>query len=408
MPASVTARGGDLLPAAILGLLGSRGPSSRADIARLLGVSPAAVTQATKNLIGRGLVAELEAEPSRGGRPARLLGLVREAAGAIGVKVTADHVATVRVSLDGLVESYSTRQFDPSAPDALDRLGRLLRDVVASHPGSLLGVGVGVPGSVDAQASGIVSAPTLGWSELPVGAHLRDVLGVPVLLDNDVNTLAAAERLYGVGQDAASYLVVTIGRGVGCGVVIDGAIYRGSAGGAGEIGHVPMVDDGPDCACGGQGCLEALIGEAALVARAREAEVIPAIGGMAELAGAADSGDTRAVAILHDAGRLLGRALAGVVHTLNPGVIVIQGEGVTAWRHWEAGFEASFRRHLMPTRRSLRYQVHAWSEQQWTLGAASLVLAAPFDATDTAGEQGRLVRARLQQPDPEPTPGGTR
>jgi predicted NBD/HSP70 family sugar kinase len=401
MAAAPTTRGGDLLPAAILGLLG-RGPSSRADIARLLGVSPAAVTQATKGLIARGLIAELEAEPSRGGRPARLLGLVREAAGAIGVKVTADHVATVRVSLDGLVESYSTRQFDPSAPDALDRLGRLLRDVVVAHPGMLLGVGVGVPGSVDTQASGVVSAPTLGWSELPVGAHLRDTLGVPVLLDNDVNTLAAAERLYGVGQDAASYLVVTIGRGVGCGVVIDGAIYRGFAGGAGEIGHIPVVDDGPDCACGGRGCLEALIGEDALVRKAREAEVIPAIGGIADLAGAADGGDTRALAILEDAGRLLGRALAGVVHTLNPGVVVIQGEGVTAWRHWESGFETSFRRHLMPTRRSLRYQVHAWSEQQWTLGAASLVLAAPFDATDTTGEQGRLVRARLQEPDREP------
>jgi predicted NBD/HSP70 family sugar kinase len=399
MPASVTARGGDLLPAAILGLLGSRGPSSRADIARLLRVSPAAVTQATKSLIARGLVAELEVEPSRGGRPARLLGLVREAASAIGVKVTADHIATVRVTLDGMVESYSTRQFDPSAPDALDRLGRTLRDVVDAHPrGTLLGVGVGVPGSVDAQASGVVSAPTLGWSELPVGAHLRAALGVPVLLDNDVNTLAAAERLYGVGQEAPSYLVVTIGRGIGCGIVIDGAIYRGESGAAGEIGHIPVVDDGPECACGGQGCLEALIGEAALVAQARAAEVIPAIGGIADLAGAADSGDTRAVEILAGAGRLLGRALAGVVHTLDPGVVVIQGEGVTAWRHWESGFETSFRRHLMPTRRSLRYQVHAWSEQRWTLGAASLVLAAPFDAADTAGEQGRLVRVRLQEP----------
>jgi predicted NBD/HSP70 family sugar kinase len=399
MPVSASTRGGDLLPAAILGLLGSRGSSSRADISRLLGVSPAAVTQATKGLIARGLVAELDAEPSRGGRPARLLGLVREAAGAIGVKVTADHVATVRVSLDGLVESYSTRQFDSSAPDALDRLGRLLRDIVDSHPGTLLGVGVGVPGSVDTQASGIVSAPTLGWSELPVGAHLRDALGVPVLLDNDVNTLAAAERLYGVGRDAPSYLIVTIGRGIGCGVVIDGAIYRGFAGGAGEIGHIPMVDDGPQCACGGQGCLEALIGEAALVDRARAAEVIPAFGGIADLAGAADAGDVRAIDLLAGAGRLLGRALAGVVHTLNPGILVIQGEGVTAWRHWESGFETSFRRHLMPTRRSLRYQVHAWSEQQWTLGAASLVLAAPFDAADTTGEQGRLVRARLQEPD---------
>jgi predicted NBD/HSP70 family sugar kinase len=396
MPVQSTTRGSDLLPAAILGLLGSRGSSSRTDIARLLGVSPAAVTQATKGLIARGLVAELDAEPSRGGRPARLLGLVREAATAIGVKVTADHVATVRVALDGLVEAYSTRAFDPFAPDALDRLGRLLADVVAAHEGSLLGVGVGVPGSVDTQASGVVTAPTLGWSELPVGEHLRAVLGVPVLLENDVNTLAAAERLYGVGQDASSYLVVTIGRGIGCGVVVDGAIHRGQHGGAGEIGHVPVVDDGPDCACGGSGCLEALIGEEALVRRARDEAVVGPGDGIAALTAAADVGEAAALAIFATAGRLLGRALAGVVHTIDPGIVVIQGEGVTAWRHWQSPFEASFRRHLMPSRRSLRYQVHAWSEQQWTLGAASLVLAAPFDSTDTAGDQGRLVRARLQ------------
>lgn len=398
MPAPSITRGGDLLPAAILGLLGGRGSSSRADIARHLRVSPAAVTQATKGLIARGLVAELAAEPSRGGRPARLLGLVREAASAIGVKVTADHVATVRVTLDGLVENYATRPFDPWAPDALDRLGRLLADAVSAHEGALLGVGVGVPGSVDAQASGVVTAPTLGWAELPVGAHLRAELGVPVLLDNDVNTLAAAERLYGVGQDAASYLVVTIGRGIGCGIVVDGAIYRGAHGGAGEIGHIPVAD-GPDCACGGVGCLEALIGENALVQRGREEGLIGPAQGIAELAGAAGSGVAGALEVFEAAGWLLGRALAGVVHTIDPDVLVIQGEGVTAWRYWQAPFETSFRRHLMPSRRSLRYQVNAWSEQQWTLGAASLVLAAPFDSSDTAGEQGRLVRARLQDPE---------
>ena len=100
--------------------------------------------------------------------------------------------------------------------------------------------------------------------------------------------------------------------------------------------------------------------------------------------------------IFERAGRLLGRAMAGVVHTIDPNLMVIQGEGVTAWRYWQASFETSFRRHLMPARRALRYQVDEWSEERWTLGAASLVLAAPFDATDATGDQGRQVRARLQ------------
>ena len=393
---SSASRGGDLVPAAVLGLLGGRGPSSRAEIARVLGVSPATVTQVTKGLISRGLVTELEDQPSSGGRPAKLLGLVADAASAVGVKVTADHVATVRVGLDGSVADYRTWPFDPAAPDALDALAATLHTVIEEHPGKLLGIGIGVPGSVDSQDNGVVNAATLGWSDVGLGAYLRGVLGVPVLLDTDVNRLAAAERLYGIGQHTASYLTVTIGAGVGCGIVVDGAIYRGVGGGAGEIGHIPMLEDGPACDCGASGCLESLIGERALVAAARIGGLIAGDQGIDALIARADTDDAAAMAVFADAGRLLGRALAGVVHTLDPSLVVIQGEGVVAWRHWRAAFESSFRSHLMPSRRSIRYQVNEWSEERWTLGAASLVLAAPFDSNDATGDQGRLVRARLQ------------
>lgn len=386
---------GDVVPAAILGLLGTRGPSSRADIARTLNVSPATVTQITKELIARALVEELDSVPSQGGRPARLLGLGRSAVGAIGAKVTADHVALVDVQLDGTVRSSISEPFDPTAPDALDRLCRILGSAVATREGQLLGVGVGVPGSVDAQASGVVDAPTLGWSDAQVGPMLRAALGVPVLVDNDVNTLAAAERIYGVGRDHSSYLVLTVGRGIGCGIVIDGTIYRGANGGAGEIGHISVSDDGPDCACGARGCLEARIGDAALISQAIASGAIGEQGTSVDLLSAARANDGAALEIYQNAGVLLGRALAGVIHTLDPEVIVILGEGVDAWSFWEHGFEQSFRRHLMPSRRGIPFVVEPWTEDKWALGAASLVLGSPFDASGNTGEQGRLVRARL-------------
>ena len=386
---------GDLVPSAILGLLGTRGPSSRADIARTLNVSPATVTQTMKELISRNLVEELDSVPSQGGRPARLLGLVRSAGGAIGAKVTADHVAIVDVQLDGTVRTSTTQPFDPTSPDALDRLCRILGSAVEAHEGQLLGVGVGVPGSVDSQALGVVDAPTLGWSDAQVGPMLRAALGVPVLVDNDVNTLAAAERIYGVGQHHSSYLVLTVGRGVGLGIVIDGNIYRGANGGAGEIGHIPVSDDGPDCACGARGCLEAIIGDAALIREAIDRGIVGKRGTTAGLLKAARANNVAALEIYRNAGVLLGRALAGVIHTLDPEVVVILGEGVSAWSFWEQGFEQSFRRHLMPSRRGVPFVVEPWTEDQWALGAASLVLGTPFDATGNAGEQGRLVRARL-------------
>jgi len=386
---------GDLVPSGVVGLLGTRGPTSRVEIARALGVSQATVTQVTKELITRGVVEELDSVPSNVGRPARLLGLVGRGGVALGAKVTADHVAIVTVELDGTVRDAVSEPFDPDAPDAIRALGTLLQAQADDLDGQLFGVGVGVPGAVDTQASGMVDAPTLGWERAPVGRVLREILGAPVLVDNDVNTLAAAERLYGIGREHSSYLVVTIGRGIGCGIVVDGAIYRGASGGAGEIGHVPVTDGGPRCGCGARGCLEAHIGDAGLVRTARDHGVIGRRGTLAGLLRAARSGDEVARDVYREAGAMLGRALAGIVHTLDPEVVVLMGEGVDAWEYWEPGFEPALRRCLLPARRGLPVVVEPWSEDQWARGAASLVLAAPFDASGNGGEQARLVRARL-------------
>lgn len=386
---------GDLVPSAVLGLLGTRGPLSRAQIARELGISPATVTQITKALLARGLVEELDQVPSLGGRPARLLGLVATAAGAIGAKVTADHVAVVHVALSGEVTHSRVHPFDPDAPEALDDLAAVLRTAVDGFDGHLLGVGIGIPGATDSQASGNVEAPTLGWGDVRLGRIMRAALGVPVLVENDVNTLAVAERVYGIGREHGSYLVVTIGRGVGCGVVIDGALYRGAFGGAGEIGHIPMSDDGPVCGCGNRGCLEAYIGQAALERLAAERGLIDPGGSVEALQARADAGDPGARDLYAEAGALLGRALAGVVHTTDPEAVVLLGEGVAAWRHWEPGFSGAFRRHLMPSRRDTRFVVETWDEDKWALGAAALVLASPFDHTGATGDQGLLVRERL-------------
>ncbi|TDO52946.1 putative NBD/HSP70 family sugar kinase [Kribbella sp. VKM Ac-2571] len=388
----------DVVPSGIVTLLGTRGPTSRTAIARSLGLSPATVTQVTKDLIARGIVEELESVPSNGGRPARLLGLASRTGVALGAKVTADHVAVVTVELDGSVRSSGSHDFDPAAASALDRLGRILTEEVAGLDDLLLGVGVGVPGSVDSQASGIVDAPTLGWRAAQVGPILRQAVGTPVLVDNDVNTLAAAERLYGIGREHSSYLVVTIGRGIGCAIVVDGGIYRGGNGGAGEIGHIPVWCTGgeqPPCTCGSTGCLEAYIGAAGLVRTARGRGVLGPRGTLTGLLRAATNRDEGARAIYAEAGDLLGRALAGVIHTVDPEVVVLLGEGVDGWEFWQPGFEPSFRRSLLPARKGVPVMVEPWTEDQWARGAASLVLASPFDSAGNGGEQSRLVRARM-------------
>lgn len=386
----------DVNRSAILAHLGAHGPASRASLARVLAVSPALMTQLTRDLLAEGLVQELEHSPSQGGRPARMLGLVSSAGRAIGVKVVADHVAFVELGIDGTVLRSASEPFEASSPTFLGELTTLLRRFMAGGGSApLLGVGVGVPGSVDRQGNGVVDSTQLGWQQVPLGATLRRELSLPVLVENNVNALAVAERLYGVGRQHENFLVVTIGSGVGAGIVVDGVVLRGAAGGAGEIGHLPVLEGGPLCTCGNHGCLEALIGEGALVRTAKERGVIGPQSGITALRAAADAEDAGATLIFSEAGRMLGRALAGIVHTLDPEIVIVLGEGAAAWKHWSFGFEPAFRSSLIPSRNGVPVAVETWQDESWAQGAAAIVLATPFDLDGIAGDQGRLVRARL-------------
>lgn len=398
----------DLHRAAVLALLGAAGSLSRSDIAQRLALSPATVTQLTKDLIGQGLIEELAQAPSRGGRPAQLLGLVGAPRHALGVKVAPDHLATALVGLDGVLRELWTRDFDATAADAPDRLVAELTALVGEVDGgvdSLLGVGLGVPGGVADQAEGVVDAGLLGWHGVPIGARLHSALRLPVLVENDVNALAVAERLYGRGQVHRDFLVVTIGVGVGAALVLDGEVYRGAHGDAGEFGHTPVRPDGPACVCGNRGCLEAVIGDRALLAAARADNVVRADQGIGDLRAAADGGDDGACAVFREAGAVFGRAVAGLVNVIDPELVVVFGEGAAVWRHWLPGFEPALRGHLMAARREVPVDVDHWDDRRWAQGAAALVLATPFDTAGATGEQGRLVRARLVSA-PEPDNSG--
>lgn len=389
--------GRDLTRTAVLALLGRAGPASRADIARELGLSPATVTQVTRRLIEQGMLEVLDYAPSNGGRPGQLLGLVGNAARAVGVKVAADHLVIVDVRLDGEVLTGQTLPFDALAPDAISRLATALQPVTLRADDSpLLGVGIGVPGIVDRPDEGTVDAAVLGWSGSSLGRHLRGALGLPVLVENDVKALAVAEILYGPGRTLADFLVVTIGRGVGLAVVADRAVYRGARGGAGELGHIVADPDGPRCACGKRGCLEAFIGGEALVGRARSAGVLSETEGEQRLAMLADDGDAAARAIYADAGQRLASAAGTLITVLDPEMVIIAGEGTAAWSHWEPAFRAGLAAQLRSSQ-EIPIQVDPWDDTSWAQGAAALVLATPFDLEGFAGQQAGPVLARLTE-----------
>lgn len=371
----------DVNRAAIFRLIGSSGPIARRDIARELGLSPATVTAVTRELIDHGLVRVAERAPSNGGRPALLLELVGGAATAFGAKIAADHVVGVRIDLEADVLDRFETAFDSAAPDALDRLGQIIANWLAETTSGppLLGVGLGVPGVFDVR-TGTLDSPLLGWHDVELRRVLEERLGLPVVVDNDVNTLAVAERLYGRGLHVEHFVTVTIGLGVGLGIVAGGDIYRGYGGGAGEFGHTVAVDGGRLCTCGKRGCLETVVADPGLVTEARERGLIGPRQGTERLRTLAAAGDTRALAVYTDAGAVLGRAVANLVNVLGPQFVFVSGEGTEAWAYLESGFEQAFRANVFPPLGGVQVEVDPWDDAKWAIGAATLVLRATFSA----------------------------
>ena len=384
----------DLNRAAIFKLIGSSGPIARAQIARQLGLSPATVTAVTRELLDQGLVRVVDRSQARRGRPALLLEVVGGAAAAFGAKVAPDHAVGVRVDLEGEVLERFEASFDASAPDAVEQLGDLLSGWLdeASSAVPLLGVGLGVSGVVDG-AHGTLDSPLLGWRDVPLAGLLAERLGLPVYVDNDVNTLAVAERLHGRGREVEHFVTVTIGRGVGLGIVAGGDIYRGHGGGAGEFGHTTAVANGPHCSCGKRGCLESVVADPALVASARRARLLKRDEGIERLTALADAGNARACQIFATAGETLGRAVGDLANVLSPELVLVSGEGTRAWPHMLASFDGAFRAALFGPLRGVRVEVDPWDDARWAVGAATLVLrasfAAPLDSETRPGD-GRM------------------
>jgi len=392
----------DLNRAAILRLIGSAGPIARTSIAKQLSLSPATVTSITRELIESGIVRTADRAPSRGGRPALLLEIVGRAAHAFGVKIAPDHVVGVVVDLDGVVITQFEQRLDLAKRDGFDTAVGVLRGWLehAQATAPLLGVGLGVPGVVDS-SRGAVTSPMIGWRDFPLRDTLQSALGVPVLVDNDVNTLAVFERLYGRGREVEHFVALTLGRGVGLGIVANGDIYRGAGGGAGEFGHVTVVPGGPVCSCGKRGCLEAVVGDPALAATARERGIIGKRQGPRALLRKADAGDPAARAVYAEAADVLGQAVAGLVNVLSPESILVSGEGTQAWAHFEEAFERSLRAHLFPPLRAVAVEVDPWDDATWAVGAASLVLRATFTPL-VNGSQDELATRAWVRADSQP------
>ena len=335
------------MQARMLARLRDEGPLSKAQLVDRLGVSRTTIAAEAGRLAELGLAQEVGPAASRGGRRSTLIDL-DPAIRFVGISIGATGMSVGVTDGRLAVLAMHTRPCDiREGPEAvlavaLDVVHKVLDEAGVDQP---MGAGVGVPGPVDFHRGVSVSPPIMpGWDGYPVRDALSLELGCPVVLDNDVNVLAVGEQHAGVARNARDFLYVKIGTGIGCGIVIDGELYRGVDGCAGDIGHIRVEDFGPTCACGNTGCLEAFSGGAALARDATAAARTgryPVLAAMLEDRGelsaadvgrAVEQGDPQAVQLIRDSGRRVGQVLAGLVSFFNPDLIVIGG-GVTGLGH---------------------------------------------------------------------------
>jgi predicted NBD/HSP70 family sugar kinase len=302
------------------------GPASQTELVRTTGLDAATVSAVARHLRDEGLVT-MARQPSRGraGRPPTKLAIDASVGVLVGARL---EPGTVRVLVTTLLgESRATWQgtAGPAVDDALETLAGGVEAALAEADvtwDQVRAVGVGVPALMSLSGR-VAYGPNLGWRDVPLQARLQERWSVPVAVDNDTSAAALAETLFGAARDARDFVVIAGHSGIGGALYLGGRLYRGSGGFAGEIGHVRVVDGGRRCGCGGHGCLEAYLAEAALAGQlAERGRVLPTY---AAIGAAAAGGDTVVLEVLDEVGALLGRAIADLVDVLDPEMVVLAG-----------------------------------------------------------------------------------
>ena len=236
---------------------------SRADLARDTGLSRSTVSAIVGELMELGVVEESHVEQSRGGRPPIALSIVEDHHHIFGVELGSSHITVVRMDLRGTVVD-TRRQAFPVAEQpgpSLDRLCALMDELTAAHPSPVLAIGLAVASPLDPARPGLLSERILpAWKGVQPAQVVEEHTGLPVFMDNDANMGALAESWWGAGQGVGDFAFIKVATGVGAGLIIDGRIYQGASGIAGEIGHTAIDPKGPRCRCGLYGCLEAMVG----------------------------------------------------------------------------------------------------------------------------------------------------
>lgn len=314
---------------------------SRHSLATTLGFSRSKANGLVSELVEQGLIEEVGQRPSTGGRRPEALRLHSELGHVAAIDIGATSMDVALMKPDMSIEARHSEPADvrQGPGPVLSRVRSCLKDLIrkTGTNASLLSIGMGVPGPVNFRIGQLVNPPLMaGWDSFSIRDYMREVSTAPCYVDNDVNLMALGV-LWRLRRQHRNFLVVKVGTGIGCGVICNGELYRGQTGSAGDIGHICVDENGPQCSCGNRGCVEAMAAGPAILAMGREAALSgesPFLADWLERHGdltteaigeASRAGDAAADRIITRAGGLIGQMLASVVNFFNPSHVFIGG-----------------------------------------------------------------------------------
>jgi len=380
----------ELNRAIVINTILNYGPVSRTRISEITDLGLSTVSNIVADLIKRELIYETGEEESSGGRRAILLEFNCSDRFVLGVKIGLDGII---IGLINMKSKILDQHFIPSPVKSsekivLEVLIKAIRDLINKkhiQAEKIVGCGIGVSGLVNQKEGILVFSKILGWKKIRFKEFLEKEFNFPIFVDKDVNVLTLAEKRFGVGKKINNFICITIGKGVGAGIVIKGDIYHGSYGGAGDFGHIIIDKDGPLCYCGKRGCLETFSSDQFVINKIKEAlsnqqeTMIKDLNSITvdTVIKAAQEGDITSKNIFQEVGKNLAMGIVSLISLFDPELIVVGGEGVKAG---ELIFPTMRKvvRDNFPYKKEIKIVPLQPGEEGWIIGAAELVLSEVF------------------------------
>jgi predicted NBD/HSP70 family sugar kinase len=369
----------------VLNYIRDREPISRAEIARVTALQRSTVSTIVEELKTEGLIEEIGAGASTGGRRPTLLRLRAAGATAVGVDITPTSTTIVTSDLVGRVLARDEIENSPRPDEMSARVIERVREIVSdNNSGAIAGVGISLPGLVDPGTGRAIYIPFFRWRDWAIAEEIERATGLKPFVDNDANAAALAELWFGRPEvsDSRDFIMVLVAEGIGTGIVFDGQIYRGERGGAGEFGHMIVGQGGPmACSCGNHDCWEAFSSERAAVARYMSNAGIedgkPTRFCFQEVVERALGGEQAAIDALTETAHYLGIGISNLVVGLSPEAVVVGGTITRAWPIIAPSLEETMKRSIRRGLPSARIVASTLNEPT-LMGSISLVLARKF------------------------------